>query len=73
MERKIKVGENEVMFKSSAATNILYKKAFGEDILVKLTEYTKNLKELKKIHDTLTDGEHVKTERIYFVAGNSFG
>ena len=55
MERKIKVGENEAMFKSSAATNILYKKAFGEDILIKLTEYTKNLKELKKIQSEVKE------------------
>lgn len=47
MEKKITVNEKEMLFKSSAATNILYKKAFGEDILIKLTNYTKNLKDLK--------------------------
>lgn len=49
MEKKIKIGENEVALKSSAATNILYKRAFGEDILVMLSSYTKNLKELQRL------------------------
>lgn len=47
MEKVIKVNEKELRFKSSAATNILYKKAFHEDFLVKITSYTKNLKDLK--------------------------
>ncbi len=47
MKKTIKLNETEMTLKSSAATNILYKKAFGEDILVKLTSYTKNLKDLK--------------------------
>ena len=38
-------------FKSSAATNILYKRAFNEDILVKLTAYTKHLKEMQILND----------------------
>ena len=29
MEKTIKLGEKEVALKSSAATNILYKRAFG--------------------------------------------
>ena len=49
MEKTIKVGEREMAFKSSAATNILYKRAFKEDILVKLTAYTKNLKEMNNL------------------------
>lgn len=53
MERAIKIGEKEMMFKSSAATNILYKKAFGEDLIVKLSSYTKNLKELQKMRDAV--------------------
>lgn len=55
MERTIKVGEKEMSFKSSAATNIFYKKAFGEDLIVKLTEYTKNLKELKKMQTDVAE------------------
>lgn len=51
MERTIKIGEREMSFKSSAATNILYKRAFKEDILVKLTAYTKNLKEMQILKD----------------------
>ena len=49
MERKITIGNKEMSFKSSAATNILYKKAFHDDVIVKLTSYSKNLKELQKI------------------------
>ncbi len=55
MERKISVGDKEMSFKASAATNILYKKAFHDDILVKLTSYSKNLKELQKIQDTFKE------------------
>lgn len=53
MKKSIKLNETEMVFKSSAATNILYKKAFGEDILVKLTNYTKNLKDLKDMQAKL--------------------
>lgn len=49
MEKKINIGDKEISLKSSAGTNILYKKAFGEDIIVKLSSYTKNLKELKSL------------------------
>ena len=55
MERKIIVGDKEMSFKASAATNILYKKAFHDDILVKLTSYSKNLKELQKIQETFKE------------------
>lgn len=51
MKRQIKLNDREITLKSSAATNILYKKAFGEDILVKLTAYTKNVKELKAMQE----------------------
>lgn len=55
MEKVIKVNEKELRFKSSAATNILYKKAFQDDVLVKLTSYTKNLKELKSMQAKITE------------------
>ena len=55
MKKTITINEKEMTFKSSAATNILYKKAFGEDILVKLTAYTKNLKELKNMQDKIAE------------------
>ena len=48
MDRTIQMGEKEVKFKSSAATNLLYKRVFGEDILIKLAEYSKNIKEMQK-------------------------
>lgn len=49
MIKTIKLGETEVKLKSSAATNILYKKAFGEDILVQLSQYAKSSKKLRKM------------------------
>ena len=55
MIKTIKLNEKEMKFKSSAATNILYKKAFGEDVLVKLTTYTKNLKELKNMQARMAE------------------
>lgn len=55
MERVIKVGEREMKFKSSAATNILYKRAFKEDIIVILSDYAKSLKELKKMQTAIED------------------
>ena len=55
MKKTITLNEKEMTFKSSAATNILYKKAFHEDILVKLTAYTKNLKELKNMQAKIAE------------------
>lgn len=55
MEKMINVGEREMKFKSSAATNILYKRAFKEDILLKLADYTKNIKELNQMKKTIDD------------------
>jgi len=53
MEKTITIGDKELKFKSSAATNILYKKAFKEDIIVKLSSYTKSLKEMEKMKETV--------------------
>lgn len=58
MEKTITVGDREFKFKSSAATNILYKRAFKDDIIIKLTEYSKRLKELNKMKETI---ENLKT------------
>lgn len=55
MERTVKVGEREMKFKSSAGTNILYKRAFKEDILIILSDYAKNLKELTKMKKAIED------------------
>lgn len=49
MLKTITIGEKEIKLKSSAATNILYKKVFGDDVLLKLTEYSKDVKELQKM------------------------
>ena len=55
MEKTIKIGDKELTFKSSAATNILYKRAFKEDVLVKLSTYTKNLKEMQNMKKTVDE------------------
>lgn len=49
MIKTITIGEKEITLKSSAATNILFKKAFKEDLTVILQAYTKNTKELQKM------------------------
>ena len=49
MKKTIFLGEKEMKLKSSAATNILYKRVFHEDILLKLTEYSHNIKEMQKL------------------------
>ena len=67
MEKTITIGEREFKFKSSAATNILYKRAFKEDILVKLSEYAKSIKELNKLKasvDALKKAEGKTEEEI---------
>ena len=67
MEKTITIGEREFKFKSSAATNILYKRAFKEDILVKLSEYAKSIKELNKLKasvDALKNAEGKTEEEI---------
>lgn len=51
MEKTILLGEKEMKLKSSAATNILYKRVFHEDILVKLTEYSHNIKEMQRLQE----------------------
>ena len=49
MEKTIEMGEKTIKLKSSAATNILFKRVFHEDILLKLTEYSKNLNEMQTL------------------------
>lgn len=53
MEKTIVLGEKSIKIKSSAATNILYKRLFHEDILVTLTSYTKNLKDLQVMQEKM--------------------
>ena len=55
MEKTINIGEREMKLKSSAATNILYKRAFREDILIILSNYAKDLKELNKMKQSIED------------------
>lgn len=62
MKKTIRLNQTEMTFKSSAATNILYKRAFGEDILVKLTAYTKNLKELKNMQARVAEIKEDKSK-----------
>ena len=54
MKETIKLSEDKtITLKASAATNILYKRAFHEDILVKMAAYTKNIKELKAMQEKI--------------------
>lgn len=69
MEKTITYGDNgekSIRLKSSAATNILYKKTFREDVLLKLAEYSKNTKELmdmrKKVEEIRADESKPKEE-----------
>lgn len=55
MIEKIMMGEKEIAFKSSAATNILFKKTFHEDITLKLTEYSRLIEELKKLQGDINE------------------
>ena len=64
--KTIQIGDKEMKFQSSAATNILYKRVFNEDVLLKLTEYSKNLKEMQKLqakaNELRADTERPKDE-----------
>ena len=51
MLETITVNGKELKFKSSAATNILYKRAFKQDVMIELSSYSKNVKELKEIKE----------------------
>lgn len=62
MEKVIKINDKEIKFKSSAATNILYKRAFHDDILLKLTSYTKNVKELNSMRAKLANLKEDKSK-----------
>lgn len=55
MEKVISLGEKEMKLKSSAATNILFKRAFKEDITVLLQSYTKNMKELQAMQKKIAE------------------
>lgn len=55
MIKTITLGEKEVKLKSSAATNILYRRVFKEDIIIVLTEYSKNMKELQKMQARMNE------------------
>lgn len=65
MRKTIVLGEKSIDIKSSAATNILYKRLFHEDILVKLTSYTKNLKELQEMQNRIKAlrGDETKSQQ----------
>ena len=80
MEKTIELSNKEMKFKSSAATNILYKRAFKEDILIKLTAYSKDIKEYKAIQakvealraDTSKSKEEIATEMASLMSSDIF-
>lgn len=53
MIKTIVFGEKEEKFKASAATSILYKRLFKEEVQERLTEYSKNTKEIRKLQAEL--------------------
>ena len=55
MIKTIALGEKEMKLKSSAATNILYKRLFKEDLILILSEYSKNLKEIQKMQARMNE------------------
>ena len=73
MLKTVTVGEKELKFKSSAATNILYKKMFGIDILIEFSEYAKNSKELRMMKEKINElrkDESKKPEEILEAMNN---
>ena len=66
MKKTITLSDREISFKSSAATNILFKRTFKEDITVLLQSYTKDMKELqamqKKVSDLRSDETKTQAE-----------
>lgn len=55
MSKTIIIGDREIEFKASAATPILYKRAFKQDLTQELASYAKNYKEAKRLQDKLND------------------
>jgi hypothetical protein len=55
MEKTIVLDNKNIKLRSSAVTNIWYKRAFGEDLLVQLTAYAKNYKELQSLQKKITE------------------
>ena len=53
MIKTILLGETEEKFKASAATSILYKRLFKEDILEILSNYSKKTKEIRELQEEL--------------------
>jgi hypothetical protein len=86
MAKTIILDNKNLRLRSSAVTNIWYKRAFGEDLLVQLTAYAKNYKELQslqtKISELKEDNTKSKEEILQemntlmqseaFVSSNSF-
>lgn len=80
MEKTLTFDNKEMKFKSSAATNILYKRAFKEDILIKLTAYSKDIKEFKAIqakvdalkNDTSKTKEEIASEMSSLMSSGVF-
>lgn len=69
MIETIIIGEKEVRFKASAATPILFKRAFKQDLTQELAGYAKQYKEAKKLQDIIrssaaTDAEDGSEEEI---------
>lgn len=70
MKKVITLGDKEIAFKSSAATNILFKRTFREDITLLLQSYTKDMKELKVMQAKIADlrADETKTQEEVLAA-----
>lgn len=53
MREIIKIGDKEIEFKASAATPILFKRAFKQDLTQELAGYAKQYKEAKKLQEMI--------------------
>lgn len=53
MIETIIIGEKEIRFKASAATPILFKRAFKQDLTQELAGYAKQYKEAKKLQEII--------------------
>lgn len=80
MEKTLEINGKEIKFKASAATNIFYKRAFKDDIVIRLSSYTKNIKKLQAIKnkvdalkaDNTRSKEEVASEMAELVSSDVF-
>ncbi len=74
MIRTIEIGGKQIEFKASAATSILYKRTFGNDLTSEFSQYVKNFKEVKKLQEEFKvlddDTDEIKVEKYQAMSEN---